>query len=517
MNWHKLITVLLLFLSLSFCEPTPGQEASSALSPFVAEHVPDFNKTVVPITELKVDAGLNLEARSGTGFCLDPTCLFIVTTYHVAMIAYPRKIRGEKVIQRYLATGPDEQDATMQQIPGMRPQKFNLSRDLAIFELRQPLRQYKGITFSLQDLLIGEEVCIYAFPKESHNLIRSLVKYHGTFKGETPAGLLAFDYSLSAGKEILSGASGGIVVDCKTQYIVGLLSGVEKHGAAVALAVPVQVLADFVSKVQPFLAPILFPSATKTISPVSADLYSKFVQPLAATTEHRTEESADIKMLRSKAQLLADSMGNFIAVQTFDWGSANNAPAAMAAYEVRVLDGFQRFRKYPDGDKEFQDVPFPPLNTAVSTAGEWSELPNMVGTELRLKIHQAPNVVFHGRSMKVFQYRAAAEDDLCKFKSVFDFGFFAFSKIATIGCYGEVWTDMDSNILRMSKHFELLGKWREYQAVVIYGWLERKDETPVRIPLTIATQAEFNKKLYWCRGMFTNYQMFTSQVRMVAN
>jgi hypothetical protein len=45
-------------------------------------------------------------APAVTGLCLDPACRFIGTNYHVAMMARPRKIRGERVVQLYLATGP---------------------------------------------------------------------------------------------------------------------------------------------------------------------------------------------------------------------------------------------------------------------------------------------------------------------------------------------------------------------------------------------------------------------------
>jgi len=91
-------------------------------------------------------------------------------------------------------------------------------------------------------------------------------------------------------------------------------------------------------------------------------------------------------------------------VLTFAWGSGEKRPAAVSAYEVRVLDGHQRFRTYPDGKKELQDVPFPPVNTVMIPGGEWSELPGMVGTELRLKIRQAAGVLVSERRMKVFQY-----------------------------------------------------------------------------------------------------------------
>jgi hypothetical protein len=46
-----------------------------------------------------------------------------------------------------------------------------------------------------------------------------------------------------------------------------------------------------------------------------------------------------------------------------------------------------------------------------------------------------------------------------------------------------------------------------------YGWLE-KDGTQYLVPVTIATQAE-EKKTYWCRGLFTDYQMFGVKTRLV--
>ena len=512
-------TVIPIFILSSCLSPSASaQEVFPNPLPLVftstVVHANDFNKTVLRISELKLH-GLGVEGKFGSGFCLDPECRFIGTNYHVAMMARPGKIKGERVIQRYLATGPDDDGATVNDRLSVSPMKYTPSRDLAIFELRHSVPHHHGVAFSLDDLQVGQEIDIYAYPKETSNPIRSLRQFHGTFKGLTTTGLLAFDYSLSADKAIRPGASGGIVVDSKTQQIVGILDGIARNGEAIALAVPVQSLADFVSKVQPYLAQGIFPS-TKGISPISADFYPKFVPPHADVLEHRPEEPAEVKALRSKAQLLADSMRNFIAVQTFAWGSGDKPPVAVSAYEVRVLDGYQRFREYPDGKKELQDVPFPPLNNVMVPGGEWSELPEMVGTELRLKIHQAADVVVNERRMKVFQYRADPEDGVCRFKSSFDFGFFAVNKIATVACYGEVWTDEDTNILRMSEHYELPGKWKDYQGVVTYSWVQRKDETPRLIPLTISTQAEHNKKVYWCHGQFTDYQIFSSRVKIVA-
>jgi len=514
---RKVIPILIVCSCLS--PSAPAQKVSPSPLPLALPTVVparDFNETVVPITKLKL-LGPAIGANFGTGFCLDQQCRFIGTNYHVAMMARPQKIKGQKVIRRYLATGPNDEGATVNDGPSVGPMKYTLSRDLAIFELRHPLPHHHGLAFSLDDLQVGQEIDIYAYPKESINPIRRLLQFHGTFKGQTITGLLAFDYSLSANRAIRPGASGGVVVDSKTQQIVGVLNAIESNGEAIAMAVPVQSLADFVSKVQPCLAQNIFPS-TQGIAAVSTDLYPKFVPPPpGGALQHRPEETADVQVLRSKAQLLADSIRNFIAVQTFAWGSGDKAPAAEAAYEVRVLDGYQRFREYPDGKKELQDVRLPPLNTVMAPGGEWSELPQMVGTKPRLKIQQAPDVVVDGRRMKVFQYRADVEDGLCTFRSIFDFDFFVISKDATVACYGEVWTDEETNILRISLHLEKYGWWKHYQAVVSYGWLRLKDGTPWLVPLTISAQAERGKRVYWCRGRFVNYQVFSSRVKMAAN
>src|SRR5438132_767940 len=129
--------------------------------------------------------------------------------------------------------------------------------------------------------------------------------------------LLAFDYGSSDGKAIHGGANGGLVVDSKNRQIVGVLSGVARNREAVALAVPVQSLADFVSRVQPWLAQSIFPPSKGNIPPASVDLHPRFVEPPSDSLQHRPDEPTAVKVLREKAQLLADSMRNFVAVQTF--------------------------------------------------------------------------------------------------------------------------------------------------------------------------------------------------------
>ena len=88
------------------------------------EHTQDFSEIVVPITSVKstpsVKLGisgklgpkLDIDANFGTGFCLDAACRFIATNYHVAMTTRADKIKREKIIQRYFATGPHDEGAT---------------------------------------------------------------------------------------------------------------------------------------------------------------------------------------------------------------------------------------------------------------------------------------------------------------------------------------------------------------------------------------------------------------------
>src|SRR5712691_1545731 len=517
-----------------FLSPSPTPRSSTV------EHTEHFSEVVVPITSVKVTPlpkigipgavgpKLDMNATYGTGFCLDAACRFVATNYHVAMTTRAQKVKGEKIIQRYLATGPNDEGATANSLPNMDVLPYAKKRDLAIFELRRSLPHHHGLTFSLDELQVGQEVDIYGYPKGIINPIRKLTRFPATFKAPTTSGLLAFDYQMSSDKPIrIGGASGGIVVDRKTQKIVGILS---ESNEATALAVPVETLVDFVTKVQPFLAQRIFPT-TKEVSPVSADLYPKFLPPPdlyakfmpqhADQLQHRPEESYEVGVLRQKAQLLANNIRDFIAVQSLAWGSGDTEPNVESAYEVRVIDGVQRFRRYPEGKEEFEQVPYPRLNAWVNPSDEWSQLPTMVGTEYRLKVQQAPDRVVNERRMKVFQYYSSVEDNLCPFEPVEDFVFFTVSRAVAVACYGEVWTDEDTNIIRISEHLELSDKlkayrgWESYEVVLTYGWLKRADEPPWLVPLTFLTQARDKKGIHWCRGHFTDYHVFNVRARLI--
>ena len=478
MIWRKIIPVFIACSGVS-APGVFGQEAltikpTAVLSSGTA-YAEGFDETVVPLTGLTLGVGLKIEF--GTGFCVDAACEFVGTNYHVAKTARLKKIEGEKIVRRYLATGPNDEGATVNEGPAESVDfvplvpaslKYTWDRDLAIFELRHPLRHHHGIPFSLRDLQEGQEVEIYAYPKGPINLIRKLQQFRGAYKGETTTGLLAFDYDLSGDKSIRPGSSGGIVVDKKSHQIVGVLNGIAKDRKATVTAVPVQSLADFVTKIDPYLAQKLFPSS-QGISASSEDRYPKYAPLHAKTLEHRAEEPPEVKLLRSKAQALADSMRDFIAVQTYVWGDGDKEPKADAAYEVRVLDGVQWYRLYPEGKKEIDSVPFPYSHDVIVPGADWSELPKMVGTRLGLKIRQAPDVVLNERRIKVFQFSADIEDGVCVFQVVTDLVFFKVNRDYTVNCHGEVWTDEDTNLLRISEYFELPWKNSDYRTVATYG------------------------------------------------
>jgi len=217
-------------------------------------------------------------------------------------------------------------------------------------------------------------------------------------------------------------------------------------------------------------------------------------------------------------------MRNYIAVQSFAWGSGDKEPAAQAEYEVRVIDGEEHYRSYPDGKKDLVKIPYRGHSFWVIPGDDWSRLPIMVGTEFRIKVQQAADVVVNERWMKVFQYYSSAEDKLCPFEPTEDFVFFTVSHMVEVACYGEVWTDEDTNIIRISEHLELSDNlkayrgWDECEVVLTYGWLKLADEPPRLVPLTIFTEARYkNKHITWCRGQLRDYQIFTSRVKIVAN
>lgn len=476
-----------------------------SLPMYAQEFVPE--QVVFPITDFKPEIKYlaPLSMKFGTGFCLDQACRFVGTNYHVAKIMgkYVR-IKGVFSAHRYLDSDPDDGGAQDINLAGGGSLKYTPAHDLAIYEMRHPLKNFHGIGFEADDLENSPEADIYAYPF-NWNPKRGLVHWHGKFIGKTREGLLAFSYEEG---RVRGGASGGIVVDSQTKKIVGILNAIGEGKDRIALAVPIKELSDFVTRAEPYLQATLFPK-TVFVSPVAADLYPPYVWHRAEGLSQRPVEPPEVVKLRRAAQHLAESMRNFTATETFAWGRDNREPEVTDAYETLIVDAGQRWRH--QGNKKFYaHVPFPPLNASIVPGAEWSELPRMVGAELNLRIHQAPDAVVGGRTVHVFRYAGNIEDRVCRFGSVTNL-FFLHWKF--YDCHGEVWVDESGIILRISAALDLSGPWCCWWGVMTYGWLE-KDGMQYLVPVTITEQAE-HKKTYWCRGLFTDYEMFGVKARLV--
>jgi hypothetical protein len=472
-----------------------------SLRVFAQDFVPE--QVVFPITDFKPYIQvLPVFLKFGTGFCLDPDCRFVGTNYHVAhLMGKHILIRGVLSEHLYLDTGPDDAGARNVSV-ALGSMKYNPAHDLAIYEMRHPIKHSHGIGFNADDLENSPEVDIYAYPF-GWNPKRGLVHWHGRFLFNTTDGLLAFSYEEG---RVRGGASGGIVVDCKTKKIVGILNEISEDKDRIVFAVPARELSNFVARAQPYLQATLFPK-TVFISPVAPDLYPPYTWPRSEGLSERQAEPLEVFQLRLTAQHLADSMHNFTANETFAWGHDNGEPEEMDTYETLLADGTERWRQ---GKKFYDGVPIPLLNGFVGTGTEWYQLPRRVGTDMNVNIHQAADAVVGGRTVHVFQYAAKAEDDLCVFRVI---GLFH-SSTKSYDCHGEVWVDEPGSILRISEAFDLLGPWHRFRGVMTYGWLE-KDGTKYRVPITIATQAEYNKT-YWCRGLFTDYHMFAVTTHLMS-
>lgn len=479
--------------------------AESALTIAVA------GRTVVPITKLHIDGPYGA-IDFGSGFCLDPECRFIVTNYHVARAMGKRfSIQHDPVAERWLASSPSDEGATKD--------GYNPLHDLAVVELKRGLnrRGFHGLLYNMedaQDLPVGQDVDIYTFPLEL-NPKRKLQHFRGEYVGVDENGLLAFSYAPNP-QRIRGGASGGLVVDGHGR-VVAVLADIVVNGNDAVLGVPVDVLSAFVSKIQPYLAAKLFPK-TAFIPPVEPDIYPEWVPDrVRGRLEHRPVEPPDVRLLRLKAQDVVDGMHAVLSVESFEWGagSAANDPQAIGYYEVRTFDGYQHFRKYPDGKKEMDEVPWPPLTTAIEPGDAWSYMPKLVSQEYDLRIRRAADIAWKGQTLRIFQYHGAKEDKVCTFDDQTDFGFMVHHHLESYDCSGEVWTDRDENIVRVSENYSMEGSRTKVRLIVTFGWTEIEGER-LLVPVTISMNTEDGSShVNWYRGQFTDYRQFRSTARLV--
>ena len=487
-------SIFFLFALLGLALPVCAQE-------FVPEQV------VFPITDFKPDIKHFelLTIRFGTGFCLDPDCRFVGTTYLVAKVMGKRvRIKGVPSVHCYLDSNPEDAGAQAIGFGGGHSLTYTPAHDLAIYEMQHPLKGLHGIGFEAGDLAAGIEVDVYAYPS-NWNRKRVLARWPAKFLGKNSQGLLTF--ACEEGR-VPSGASGGIVVDSKTKKVVGVLSLTSEGNDRIVLAVPSEELADFVTRVQPYLEATLFPKAL-FVSPVAPDLYPPYLWPRSEGLSQRAPEPPEVVELRRTAQHLADSMRNFTAIEVFAWGHDDFEPEMTDTYETMIVDGWERWR-HPGARKFSEHVPFPLLSVpSITPGGEWSDLPWRVGTELNLRIHHAPDAVVGHRIVHVFQYEGKLEDSVCGMQL---FMYFFRTKARFYNCHGEVWTDESGFILRISESYDSSDPGvGHFRGVMTYGWLE-KESRQYPVPVTLTTEY---KGKYWCRALFTDYELFGVKTRLL--
>lgn len=508
MKWC--VVVLLLFPIATLGQaPTFARESARSGSADSASPIASAAQAVVPITKIRLYGPIGM-TNFGSGFCLDPECRFIVTNYHVAEgMGKHLSIQHVPVVERWLASGPNDEGATKD--------GYNPLHDLAVAELKHSLnrRGFHGLAYNMEDvedLVIGQDVDIYAFPLEL-KLKRKLQHFHGEYIGVNKGGLLAFSYQPNPHR-LRAGASGGLVVDGKGRVMATLARVVVNQN--IALGVPVEVLSAFVSKIQPYLAARLFPK-TAFIPPVEPDIYPEWVPDRPdGHLESRPIEPPDVQLLRVKAQDVIDGMHAAIAVESYEWGkgSAANDPQAIGYYEVRTYDGYQHYREYPGGNKEMGDLPDPPLMAFIEPGDAWSYVPHLVAKEYDLRIRRAADIAWKGQTLRIFQYHGAKEDRVCTFDNQLDLVFMIHHHIESYDCSGEVWTDQSENIMRISENYYMLDWRTQMRLIVTYGWTDIGGKR-LDVPVTISMETVDGSHIHWCRGQFTDYRQFRSTVRLV--
>jgi hypothetical protein len=227
-----------------------------------------------------------------------------------------------------------------------------------------------------------------------------------------------------------------------------------------------------------------------------------------AELQVRPTEPSEVQELRKKAQSMVQQMSNFIALQTLTLGDNS-----VWQHELRVIDGQQIFTR-SDG-AELKELPIPRLG--VVPGSEWRDLAQMVGTNLRLPLRYSGERMEDGRKVKVFSYRATKEDEVCGIRVKRPFHRLWKDSAP---CHGEVWTDRDLNILRITQetllpHESSLGK---ATIVVLYGWLKYAGSSDLLVPTSIYLTAQTVKgRTIESSATFTAYRVFHAAAKVVTN
>jgi hypothetical protein len=186
----------------------------------------------------------------------------------------------------------------------------------------------------------------------------------------------------------------------------------------------------------------------------------------------------------------------------------------MVKYKLRMVAGSQTFTM--DG-KEFHQLPCP-KNVGITLGSEWSDLPTMVGDNLNLSIQQVDDLVLQGwGTVKVFRYEAATEDRVKQIKYCTDYGLGIHTvTVKSVSVLGEVWTDDDLNILRITQELRAPPSrgFVNIRFSVLFGWLESPNGERRIVPTNIMSRAELtdDHQVYSTLCRITDYHRFAVSV-----
>ena len=455
-------------------------------------------------------------AAFGTAVCLDANCRYLLTNAHVAFRASPHAIHGNPVVQRLLATGPDD-DGAVPQPEGNETISYNPARDLAIYELVKPIKGFSGMPFSLEPLKDEDAVEIIAFPGRTPGIAdydRKLTTWQATYLADNFDGCLLFKYKLSdKGGEIRPGSSGGIVV--RHGAIVGILRAAARSDL-IAEAVPVSSLEEFLAKRNPYLHAQLFPHVA-AVEPAATDAFPLWTDPPSTpgTLERRAPEPADVQRLRAGAQELYNSMKYFMAREFISWGNGGS-PKMESTYDLKVRDGVE---VYSDGKHEYTgETPLPNISGWVDPGQLWLNAPRYANSDLSLRIRHAGRATVNNRPIDVYQWQApGTESKFCRFDEISLFPLFRHDTLSDVACSGEIWLSAEGDIVRISESYNRpVGKWSHYESIVVYGRVTLKGESHL-VPVTISTRVQHgSSKTFYCDSIFTDYRFWSSQMRLLA-
>jgi hypothetical protein len=469
---------------------------------------------------LKVQSG-HLVTKFGTSWCADPGCSVLLTNYHVARAGMPTRVAGAKVDRVYLATGPDDRDAVWIATTYGRWMRFNPLRDVAVISLRRKLAPgMPAPDFYGGPLSPGEELLVYGYPGGNFKYISA--KFVGVTDGMLE---LAFPDAVSAG------LSGGMVVDGHGR-IVGMMSLVAEGKA---FAVPLWSIADAIRKARPELYTVLFPGGVPTppelqdsmaLSPemraTLGGVNPEPVLPLASLNEglglpferlppksqawSSRKEPLEIRIVRQRAQQMFASMEEFTALQTLQL-TTEGKPDLVWIHELYVAQGELVFRSLED-EQQLPAVAFPHRRRSVIPGAEWQELPRLIGTEAKLRLEEVGAREIGGKRVRVFRYQGRVEDGICRVRFRREQGLWSREREFAVGCHGEVWTNSDLSILRITRELEIADRvpMRLVQMAVLYGWVGHD-----LVPTEMSVRAEIAGHACSAEASFSNYKRIGSQ------